>query len=188
MVLQTYSNVEKLLLRCIKLWFSFTSPLSYRKSFTISILPPSPKLHRSQIDAVLVLESGIKLALHYDFLYRRGKVRENQTLIHLSERFWTLKNVCKSGQSSGKWSFHKKQKKGESLKETHVLLLSLAFCYLRFISLPHISQQVAANTRQGSMQLSQFLAVIDLWSRRKHKHRKKTLLLRLFIVERGQSK
>jgi hypothetical protein len=45
------------------------------------------KLHHFQNDAILVLESVVKLAFRYDFLYGIGEVRENQTLIHLSEKF-----------------------------------------------------------------------------------------------------
>jgi hypothetical protein len=74
------------------------------------ILSLTPKLHRfgfqnynthpAQNDVVLgwvgivVLEFGVKLTFRYDFLYGMSKLRENQTLIHLSERkpkFDTLK-------------------------------------------------------------------------------------------------
>jgi hypothetical protein len=48
----------------IKLWFSLTLPLPYRKSFAMPILPLTPKLYHSQVDIILVLESGVKLALH----------------------------------------------------------------------------------------------------------------------------
>ena len=34
-------------------------------------------------------------------MYGMGKVRENQSLIHLSKRFWILEGICKSDQSSG---------------------------------------------------------------------------------------
>jgi hypothetical protein len=34
------------------------------------------------------------------FLYKRDKMRENQSLIHLNESFLTLKNVYKNYESS----------------------------------------------------------------------------------------
>jgi hypothetical protein len=59
------------------------------------ILPMTPKLHHFQNNVVFVLESGVKLAFYYDFLYGMGKVRENQTLIHLSEILNVLKIFIK---------------------------------------------------------------------------------------------
>ena len=35
----------------------------------------------------IILESGVKLTLQKIFCTKRGKVRENQSLIHLSEKF-----------------------------------------------------------------------------------------------------
>jgi hypothetical protein len=40
-----------------------------------------------QNDAVLVLELGVKLTFRYDFFTEIDKVRENQILIYLSEKF-----------------------------------------------------------------------------------------------------
>ena len=63
------------------------------------ILPLTPKLQRSQNDVVLVLESGVKLALHQDFLYGMGKVRKPN--FDKVRGFECWKSICKSGQSSG---------------------------------------------------------------------------------------
>ena len=41
-----------------------------------------------------------KIGISKDFLYGMSKVRENRSLIHLSESFWTLGDICKSGQTS----------------------------------------------------------------------------------------
>ena len=54
-------NVQNLSLKYIKFWFSLTLSIIYRKSFAMSILSLNSKLHHSQNDVVLVLESMVKL-------------------------------------------------------------------------------------------------------------------------------
>ena len=43
--LQIFSNIQKLLFKYIKLCFSLTLLIPYKKSFAIPILPLTPKLH-----------------------------------------------------------------------------------------------------------------------------------------------
>ena len=49
----------------------------------------------------------VKLTFYSDFLYGRDKVRKNQTLIYLSERFWTFEGYLQKWPKfrGDKWSF-----------------------------------------------------------------------------------
>ena len=42
-----------------------------------------------------------KIGIAKNFLYGKDKVKENQSLIHLSESFWTFWGICKNRKSSG---------------------------------------------------------------------------------------
>jgi hypothetical protein len=91
-------SIFKKVLRFLQIFFQFSKSLAYiYKTLVVShfvnfvqkilILSLTLKLYRSQNDAVLVLKSRVKLTFCYDFLYERDKVRKNQILIHLDEKF-----------------------------------------------------------------------------------------------------